>query len=329
MPLFLPFSNSSEAISFRSLFWIPSLLLGITLLLGFRFYEKSSVSSTTILSGASEGFLQAAAEPDKSMTPPAPTSGDAASQGAVATASSREASTASTVSALEPAGSSTQQAKETSPLVTGGGPAPVNSLTAGTGSILKPDEKPPVSAETVPQAAELDILNLTTEEVKILQSLAARRGEIEKREKSVLDREHLLDIAEKRIDQKVQEMQKIRDILKLMTSAREAHEKERMRGLVKIYELMKPDKAALIFEGLELDVLLEMVDMMKEVKLSPILSAMNPRAAQKLTAELAAKRKFTEEISQASQKEEALKQRTPPEGPAPQPEPAKVIDVPS
>lgn len=146
-------------------------------------------------------------------------------------------------------------------------------------------------------------MNLTTEEVKILQSLSGRRSEIEKREKSVLDREHLLEIAEKRIDQKIQELGKIRDALKEMVSARQDHEKERMRGLVKIYELMKPDKAALIFEGLELEVLLEVVDMMKEVKLSPILSAMNPRAAQKLTAELAARRKFTQEINKMNQKE--------------------------
>ncbi len=299
MSSFTLFPNSSAEISLRSIFWIPSILLGITILLGFRFYDKSPVASATLLSGESKSFLQAAAEPEKSMASPSPTSGVGPSQGAAVQPPSAQGSESSNV----------KQAKETSlaknpvPPAAGGGPASPNSLTSGTGSILKTEEKPAVASETAPKEPELDILNLTTEEVKILQSLSGRRSAIEKREKSILDREHLLEIAEKRIDQKVQELEKIRDALKEMVSAREEHEKERMRGLVKIYELMKPDKAALIFEGLELEVLLEVVDMMKEVKLSPILSAMNPRAAQKLTAELAARRKFTQEISQMNQKE--------------------------
>ncbi|MGL5784711.1 MAG: MotE family protein [Alphaproteobacteria bacterium] len=299
MSFFTSFSNSSAEISFRSIFWIPSILLGITILLGFRFYDKSPVASATLLSGDSKSFLQAAAEPEKITVNPAQAGNIASSSGT---------STPSPV-AQSSESQNARQTKETSLeqnsvlSESGGVLVSANSLTSGAGSIIKAEEKQASPSETAFKETELDILNLTTEEVKILQSLSARRNEIEKREKSVLDREHLLEIAEKRIDQKVQELEKIRDILKEMVSAKEEHEKERMRGLVKIYELMKPDKAALIFEGLDLEVLLEVVDMMKEVKLSPILSAMNPRAAQKLTVELAARRKFTQEISQMNQKE--------------------------
>lgn len=62
MSSFTPFSNSPVEISFRSIFWIPGILFGITILLGFRFYDKSPVASATLLSGESKSFLQAAAE---------------------------------------------------------------------------------------------------------------------------------------------------------------------------------------------------------------------------------------------------------------------------
>jgi len=271
----MPSSSSITPPVLRHILWVPGSLLGVALLLGFRFYEsgKSGLAPST----SAGSFLMAAAEPSPvSAGAPAsalaPQSGDA----------SKEAS----------------KDKAKTP--------PPNALTEGTGKILKddPSKNKTVARDEVADES-VDILNLNTEEVKILQSLSARRSDVEKREKSILEREQLLEAAEGRIDDKVRELQKIREILKKMLAKFQSHEKERMKGLVKIYELMKPDKAALIFEGLSLDVLLDVVDMMKESKLSPVLGTMNPHAAQRLTEELAARRKFTEELYRLNQQEEA------------------------
>ena len=57
--------------------------------------------------------------------------------------------------------------------------------------------------------------------------------------------------------------------------------------MVKLYEMMKPRDAATIFNDLEMPVLLQVVDRMKEAKAAPVLAAMQPDKARDLTAKLA------------------------------------------
>ncbi|MHA7061850.1 MotE family protein [Azospirillum argentinense] len=125
---------------------------------------------------------------------------------------------------------------------------------------------------------------------ELLQHFAERRAEIERRTKELEQREALLTAAEKRIDQKVQEMEKVRtDIQKLM---RQGDEKQtaQLESLVKIYETMKPKEAARIFEELDMPVLLGVVEKMKETKTAPILAAMDPLKAKELTSALIERR---------------------------------------
>ena len=75
---------------------------------------------------------------------------------------------------------------------------------------------------------------------ELLQHFAERRAEIERRTKEMEQREALLAAAEKRIDQKVAEMEKTRaDIQKLMAQGDEKQSAQ-LESLVKIYETMKP-----------------------------------------------------------------------------------------
>jgi flagellar motility protein MotE (MotC chaperone) len=50
---------------------------------------------------------------------------------------------------------------------------------------------------------------------------------------------------------------------------------------------MRPRDAATIFNDLEMPVLLQVVDRMKEAKAAPVLAAMQPDKARDLTAKLA------------------------------------------
>ena len=54
---------------------------------------------------------------------------------------------------------------------------------------------------------------------------------------------------------------------------------------MKLYEAMKPRDAATIFNDLEMPVLLQVVDRMKEAKAAPVLAAMQPDKARDLTAQ--------------------------------------------
>ena len=59
------------------------------------------------------------------------------------------------------------------------------------------------------------------------------------------------------------------------------------RQLVKTYETMRPRDAAAIFDDLEMSVLVQVADRMREARIAPVLGAMKPERARQLTAELA------------------------------------------
>ncbi|WP_052709870.1 MotE family protein [Azospirillum thiophilum] len=125
---------------------------------------------------------------------------------------------------------------------------------------------------------------------ELLQHFADRRAEIERRTKEMEQREALLAAAEKRIDQKVAEMEKTRaDIQKLMAQG-DDKQSAQLESLVKIYETMKPKEAARIFEELDMPVLLGVIQKMKEQKTAPILAAMDPVKAKEVTSALVERR---------------------------------------
>jgi flagellar motility protein MotE (MotC chaperone) len=151
------------------------------------------------------------------------------------------------------------------------------------------DGPPPMAnSEASTPAANAPLGPISDQE--LLQHFAERRAEIEKRTKEIEQREALLTAAEKRIDQKVSEMEKVRsDIQKLMSQGDEKQSAQ-LESLVKIYETMKPKEAARIFEELEMPVLLGVIQKMKESKAAPILASMDPVKAKEVTSALIERR---------------------------------------
>lgn len=127
---------------------------------------------------------------------------------------------------------------------------------------------------------------LTQSEIDLLQQLAERREVIETREKEMELREGLLGAAETRIDDKIKELKGLQDTINSLIDTYDAQQETKMQSLVKIYENMKPKDAAKIFEALEIDTLLLVVERMKERKLAPIMAKMNPDKARDITVEL-------------------------------------------
>lgn len=125
---------------------------------------------------------------------------------------------------------------------------------------------------------------------ELLQHYADRRAEIERRTKDVEQREALLAAAEKRIDQKLQELEKVRSEIQKLLRMGDQRQSEQLDSLVKIYETMKPKEAARIFEELEMPVLLDVITRMKETKTAPVLAAMDPTKAKAITAALVERR---------------------------------------
>ena len=146
------------------------------------------------------------------------------------------------------------------------------------------------AAPAQPQPSKLvteDPTLLTQAEVDLLQHLAERRRVIESREQELQIRTGLLTAAEARIDKKIEELKVLRETINSLIKTFDAQQDAKLLSLVKIYENMKPKEAAKIFEDMEMDILLEVAERMKERKLSPIMAKMNPEKAREMTVELA------------------------------------------
>lgn len=139
----------------------------------------------------------------------------------------------------------------------------------------KPAEKP------------LDPVLFTRSEIELLQDLSKRRKELDAREEAIIQKEGLLTAAEDRIEKKIAEMQKIKTELEALIKKYDAQEEKEIESLVAIYEKMKPQEAARIFDELEMDILLRVFDRMKTAKSALVLANMKPQRAMEITQRIA------------------------------------------
>jgi len=154
-----------------------------------------------------------------------------------------------------------------------------------------PKEAPkPAAPETKMEGGtpiKIEEPQISPSERAILERLQARRQEIEARQREIDIRESLLKSAEKRIEGKVEEMKAVETRISATQAEQKAAEAQRMKGLVTMYEGMKPKDAARVFDRLEMGVLIEIASAIAPRKMSDIMGLMSPEAAEKLTVEMA------------------------------------------
>jgi flagellar motility protein MotE (MotC chaperone) len=121
----------------------------------------------------------------------------------------------------------------------------------------------------------------------ILERLQSRRQELEARAREVDIRESLLKSAEKRIESKVEELKAVESRISTSTSQKTETDVARFKGIITMYEGMKPKDAAKVFDRLEMSVLFEIASQIAPRKMSDILGLMSPEAAERLTVEMA------------------------------------------
>jgi len=134
--------------------------------------------------------------------------------------------------------------------------------------------------------------NLTQSELEVLQALQERREEIDRREDDVIRKEAELEAIRKQIERKVAELQALQDTIQGLLIQHDEQEEGELRRLVKIYEVMKPKDAARVFDTLDMPILLDVLQRMKERLAAPILANMDPERAKSVTVELAQRRQL-------------------------------------
>ena len=166
----------------------------------------------------------------------------------------------------------------------------IGDSTDVTGSVDKPKEegiKPPApdvaKAETVmrpdqPQA-------VSPSERAILERLQSRRQELDARAREIDIRENLLKAAEKRVEARVEELKAIES--RITVANQQKNDAARFKGIITMYEGMKPKDAAKVFDRLEMPVLFEIASQIAPRKMADILGLMAPEVAERLTVEMA------------------------------------------
>lgn len=129
-------------------------------------------------------------------------------------------------------------------------------------------------------------------DVEMLKKLSERRKELDNLRDNFNDKQNLLKLSEAKLDNKMLEMKKIRDEILDLVNQYKKQEDQKIDSLVKIYSNMKPKDASRIFEELDMETLLQVLNRMKEAKTAPILAQMNPTKAKDITIEMAGQKKL-------------------------------------
>ena len=128
----------------------------------------------------------------------------------------------------------------------------------------------------------------TLSEQQLLERLMSRRTALEKYEQDLALRASIVDAAEKRIEERAATLEALEAQISSLVDQRTEMESGQFASIVAMYEAMKPKDAALIFNNLEMDVLLRVAKTMSPRKMAPILAAMDAARAQELTVKMAA-----------------------------------------
>jgi flagellar motility protein MotE (MotC chaperone) len=175
-----------------------------------------------------------------------------------------------------------------------------------TGSVPAPKpkepEKPEPPVEQAPESkaaagiviAQDQLRQASAGERALLERLQERRQELDSRARELDLRESMLKAAEKKLETQTAVEEAgggggAKTGPMAQRKEKEEIENARFKGVVTMYETMKPKEAAKIFDRLDIRVLLDVASQIKPQIMAAILAQMSPEAAERLTIELAVK----------------------------------------
>ena len=166
------------------------------------------------------------------------------------------------------------------------------TATVGTSADAVAAALPPPSiapkAVCAPTAAELARqAGLSPAELQVLQSLGARRGQLDARESDLSTQLALMSAAEAKVDAKIRALNGLKGEVQGLLNQSNAKEAAEIDRLVKVFEGMKAKDAAPRLANLDDNVRIPIAAKMKERALSAILAQMPAADAKKLTESLA------------------------------------------
>ena len=161
----------------------------------------------------------------------------------------------------------------------GGGDEPEEVVDEGPA----PTPAPPPSSAPAPRAAP------TTAQLGLERRLAERRRTLDQREAELDTREQLLTVAESRVDDRVTELEALRDEVRGLLGMLDERRQEQVDAIVAVYSQLEPDAAARILTSMretdEMTLLLvaEQLQTTNARKFAAVMAEMDPGFAAELT----------------------------------------------
>jgi flagellar motility protein MotE (MotC chaperone) len=161
-----------------------------------------------------------------------------------------------------------------------------NASPVPSGSLVGPPPPPaPVCAPTPAELAKQ--AGLSPAELQTLQSLGARRTQLDQREHDMDTQLALLAAAEAKVDGKLKQLAGLKSDIQGLLGQADTEKQAEVDRMVNVYQAMKPKDAAARFTLLDDSVRLPVAAKMKDKALSAILAQMTPADAKVLTERLA------------------------------------------
>jgi flagellar motility protein MotE (MotC chaperone) len=137
------------------------------------------------------------------------------------------------------------------------------------------------------QGVNIEDLQIETSREALLDRLGERRVLMEEREQDLRVREQLLAAAERRLEERLSELEALEARVTAVADAEDERESQEIARLVQVYSAMRAKDAAAIFDLLDLPILVEVANAMNPRKMADILGEMTPESARRLTIALA------------------------------------------
>jgi flagellar motility protein MotE (MotC chaperone) len=117
----------------------------------------------------------------------------------------------------------------------------------------------------------------------VLAAVAEQKDELAMRSRRLDDAEAVLAATETRVGLQIARLAEIKSEVEGLLARRSALEEEDLRRMVAIYEAMKPKDAARIFNDLETDMVIDVLDRMPERRSAPIIAELQDAKAREVT----------------------------------------------
>lgn len=189
------------------------------------------------------------------------------------------------------------------------------AATQGEGATS--ESPPPRAACAIPVEELARQAGLSPAELRILQNLSERRGELDARDVDFDTQLPLLIAAEAKAQERIDELTALRTEIQGLLGQVSEREQAEIDRLVQVYQAMRPRDAAPVFATLDDDVRLPVAAAMRPRALAAIMAEMDPAAARILTQRLAARFNAQAMAARAADEEAEDASASAPEAPAP------------